>query len=81
MLRREIRRKGQKCPAQVGYNKLQRLDDTLQREREKRHVMSKSQFRQKLMRRLHHHVCLDEKGRDGLQGEAPAPEKYAQGRD
>jgi hypothetical protein len=70
-----MRRKGQKCPASVGYNKLQRLDDTLQREREKRHIMGKAEFRRKMLRRLHQNVCLDEEGRDGLSSEAPAQEE------
>jgi hypothetical protein len=66
-----MRRKGQKSPAGVAYNKLQRLDDTLQREREKRHIMGKAEFRRKMLRRLHH-VRLDEESGAGLQGETSA---------
>jgi hypothetical protein len=75
MLRREMRRKGQKSPAGVAYNKLRMLDDTLQREREKRHIMGKAEFRRKMLRRLHQNVRLDEESRAGLQGETSAPEE------
>jgi hypothetical protein len=58
-----------------------RLDDMLQRQKQKRHVMGKAEFRRKMLRRLHQNVCLDEEGRDGLSGETSAQKKSAQGRD
>lgn len=59
MQAKDIRGRSQKCPASVAYKKLRQLDDTLQRERRKRHVMSKSEFRIRLLRRLHQNVRLD----------------------
>jgi hypothetical protein len=58
MQAKDLRGRGQKCPASVAYKKLRQLDDTLQRERRKRHVMSKSELRNKLLRRLQY-VRLD----------------------
>jgi len=80
MQAKDLRERGRKCPSKVGYSRLCRLDDMLQRDRQKRHVMGKAEFRRKLMRGLHH-VRLDEEGRDGLSSEISAQEKYAQGRD
>ena len=74
MQAKDIRGRSQKYPAGVAYKKLRQLDDTLQRERQKRHVMGKAEFRRKLMRRLHH-VRLDEEGRTRLQDETPTPEE------
>ena len=54
MQAKDIRGRGQKWPASVAYSKLRRLDDMLQRERQRRHVMSKSEFREKLLRSLKH---------------------------
>lgn len=54
MQAKDIRGRGQKNPATVAYSKLRRLDDMLQRERQRRHVMSKSEFREKLLRSLKH---------------------------
>ena len=51
MQAKDIRGRSQKCPAKVGYSKLRLLDDMLQRERKRRHVMSKSEFRNKMLRR------------------------------
>lgn len=52
MQAKDLRGRGQKCPASVAYKKLRQLDDTLQRERQKRRIMSKSEFREKLLRSL-----------------------------
>lgn len=54
MQAKDIRGRGQKCPASVAYKKLRQLDDTLQRARRKRHILSKSEFRTKLLRSLKH---------------------------
>jgi hypothetical protein len=54
MQAKDIRGRSQKCPASVAYKKLRQLDDTLQRERRKRHVLSKSEFRARLLRSLKH---------------------------
>ena len=54
MQAKDLRGRGQKCPASVAYKKLRQLDDMLQRERRKRHVMSKSEFRARLLRSLKH---------------------------
>ena len=54
MQAKDIRGRSQKYPAGVAYKKLRQLDDTLQRERRKRHVMSKTEFRTKLLRSLKH---------------------------
>ena len=52
MQAKDILGRSQKCPASVAYKKLRQLDDTLQRERKKRRIMSKSEFREKLLRSL-----------------------------
>lgn len=52
MQAKDLRERWRKHPSSVGYNKLMRLDDMLQRERQKRHVMGKAEFRRKLLRRL-----------------------------
>jgi hypothetical protein len=52
MQAKDILGRSQKYPAYVAYKKLRQLDDTLQRERQKRRVMSKSEFREKLLRSL-----------------------------
>lgn len=52
MQAKDIRGRSQKCPASVAYKKLRQLDDTLQRERQKRRIMSKSEFREKMLRSL-----------------------------
>jgi hypothetical protein len=72
MQAKDLRERGRKCPASVAYSKLMRLDDMLQRQKQKRHVMGKAEFRRKMLRRLHQNVCLDEESGAGLQGETSA---------
>lgn len=52
MQAKDLRGRGQKWPASVAYKKLRQLDDMLQKERRQRHVMSKSEFRRKMLRGL-----------------------------
>lgn len=52
MQAKDILGRSQKYPAYVAYKKLRQLDDTLQRERQKRRIMSKSEFREKILRSL-----------------------------
>ena len=74
MQAKDLRERGRKCPSSVAYKKLRQLDDTLQRERQKRRVMSKSEFRRKILRGLQR-VRVDKESGDGLQGEIPTPQE------
>jgi hypothetical protein len=74
MQAKDLRERGRKCPASVAYSKLMRLDDMLQRQKQKRHVMGKAEFRRKMLRRLHH-VRLDEESGTALSAETSAPQK------
>jgi hypothetical protein len=74
MQAKDIRGRSQKYPAGVAYKKLRQLDDTLQRERRKRHVMSKSEFRIRLLRRLQY-VRLDKGSGDVFSIEASASQE------
>jgi hypothetical protein len=49
MQAKDLRERGRKCPASVAYSKLRRLDDMLQRQRQKRRVMSKTEFKEKML--------------------------------
>jgi hypothetical protein len=49
MTKREMRQKGYNKAAAIGKYKMRCLDDMLQRDRERRHTMGKTEFREKLM--------------------------------
>ena len=74
MQAKDILGRSQKCPSRVAYSKLRVLDDMLQKDRKQRHVMSKSEFRRKMLRGLQR-VRVDEKSGDGLQSEIPTPQE------
>lgn len=52
MTRLDVMHKKHRSAVYVGRHRMERLDDELRRERQKRHIMSRSEFRERLMRDL-----------------------------
>ena len=52
MTKLDIMHKKHRSSVYVGRCKMARLDEELQRDRQKRHIMSRTEFRERLMRDL-----------------------------
>lgn len=52
MNRLDVFHKMYKSPSEVGRSKIARIDDELKRERQRRHVMTKREFRERLLKEL-----------------------------